>query len=309
LIPTYTVQSASDIAREGEKLRAAVAESIAAFDDRIDRLRASLEPRDLDIFDAQRMIFADPTILKEVQAKIQEQHLNAAAAWQEILSRYAADQEKSDDPYLRVRAADFREVERTVVAHLVDEQNGSGPPVEAFVHPTLLVCEELTPTLAERFRRLSIAGVIQLGGGPTSHGAILARALGLPAVGGARKHLERLRTAQQVAINGSEGSLWIDPPTDLQAELVARQRLERSESHRAIEGSQVRSLPKNEILPKLTIPPRLHSEKFMRASVGCRDSPRLRRGARLHRRVWSVPDHPRPLRVHHAPYARLAHDM
>jgi phosphocarrier protein FPr len=248
LIPTYTVQSASDIAREGEKLRAAVAEAIAAFDDRIDRLRASLEPRDLDIFDAQRMIFADPTILKEVQARIQEQHLNAAAAWQEILSRYAADQEKSDDPYLRARAADFREVERTVVAHLVDEQNGSGPPVEAFVHPTLLVCEELTPTLAERFRRLSIAGVIQLGGGPTSHGAILARALGLPAVGGARKHLERLRTAQQVAINGSQGSLWIDPPTDLLAELVAREKLERSESQRAIEESQARSITKDEIL-------------------------------------------------------------
>jgi multiphosphoryl transfer protein len=247
-LPTYIVQSASDIAREGEKLRAAVAEAIAAFDDRIDRLRASLEPRDLEIFDAQRMIFADPTILKEVQATIQEQHLNAAAAWQEILSRYAADQEKSDDPYLRARAADFREVERTVVAHLVDEPNGSGPPIEAFVEPILLICEELTPTLAERFRRLSIAGVIQLGGGPTSHGAILARALGLPVVGGARKHLERLRTAQQVAINGSEGSLWIDPPTDLLAELVAKQRLERSENQRAIEESQGRSITKDEIL-------------------------------------------------------------
>jgi multiphosphoryl transfer protein len=135
-----------------------------------------------------------------------------------------------------------------VVAHLVDEQKGSGTLVEAFVHPTLLVCEELTPTLAERFRRLSIAGVIQLGGGPTSHGAILARALGLPALGGARKHLERLRTAQQVAINGSEGSLWIDPPTDLLAELVARQKLERSESQRAIEESQGRSITKDEIL-------------------------------------------------------------
>ena len=247
-VPTYRVESVSDISREVEKLRAALAEAIGAFDNRIDRLKASLARQELDIFDAQRMIFADPTILKEVQAAIQEQHLNAAAAWQAILSRYAADQEKSDDPYLRARSADFREVGRTVVAHLVDDKNGSGLPDEAFADPTLLVCEELTPTLAERFRRLSIAGVIQLGGGPTSHGAILARALGLPAVGGARKHLERLRIAQQVAIDGSEGSLWIDPPSDLLAELVARQKVERSESQRAIEESQGLAITKDDIL-------------------------------------------------------------
>ena len=124
-IPTYTVESAPDITREIARLRSAVAAAVAEFDDRIDRLRASLDRHDLEIFDAQRMIFADPTILKEVQAKIQEQHLNAAAAWHEILSRYAADQEKADDPYLRARAADFREVERTVLAHLIDEKKGS----------------------------------------------------------------------------------------------------------------------------------------------------------------------------------------
>ena len=107
---------------------------------------------------------------------------------------------------------------------LIDEKKGSALPDEAFAEPTYLVCEELTPTLAEQFRRLSIAGVIQLGGGTTSHGAILARALGLPAIGGARKSLERLRTAQRVAIDGSDGSLWIDPPPDVLADLVGRQQ-------------------------------------------------------------------------------------
>jgi phosphoenolpyruvate-protein phosphotransferase len=247
-LPTYTVESTPDIAREVEKLRAAVATAIAEFDGRIDRLRASLRRQELEIFDAQRMIFSDPTILKEVLAKVQDQHLNAAAAWHEILSRYAADQEKADDPYVRARAADFREVDRTVVSHLVDEKNGSTLPDAAFADPTILICEELTPTLAERFRRLSITGVIQLGGGVTSHGAILARALGLPAIGGARKDLERLQTAQRVAISGSEGSLWIDPPSDLVSDLVGRQELERSESQRAFEESQGLSITKDGIL-------------------------------------------------------------
>jgi phosphoenolpyruvate-protein phosphotransferase/dihydroxyacetone kinase phosphotransfer subunit len=236
--PTYTVESGSDVTEEVEKLRSAVAEAIAEFDGRIERLRASLQRQEVEIFDAQRMIFSDPTILKEAQAKIQEQHLNAAAAWQETLSRYAADQEKADDPYLRARAADFREVERTVLSHLIDEKNRSSLPNEAFADPTILVCEELTPTLAEQFLRLSIAGVIQLGGGPTSHGAILARALALPAIGGGRNSLERLRTAQCVAISGSDGSLWIDPSSDLLADLARRQQSERAESARTLEESR-----------------------------------------------------------------------
>lgn len=237
-VPTYTVQPGSDVTREIERLHSAVAEAIKEFDVRIERLRASLQRQEMEIFDAQRMIFSDPTILKEAQAKIQEEHLNAAAAWQVTLSRYATDQEKADDPYLRARAADFREVERTVLSHLIEEKNRSSLPEEAFTDSTILVCEELTPTLAEQLCRLSIAGVIQLGGGPTSHGAILARALALPAIGGGRHSLERLREAQCVAISGSEGSLWIDPSSDLLAELARRQESERSESTRALEESR-----------------------------------------------------------------------
>ena len=246
-IPTYAVQSAAEVKREIERLNSAITAATAEFDDRIARLRASLHRSELEIFDAQRMIFSDPTIFTEVQTKIRELHHNAAAAWHQTLSRYAADQENADDPYLRARAADFREVERTVLAHLVDEKRGTTLPEQPFADATILVCEELTPTLAEQFRRLSIAGVIQLGGGPTSHGAILARALGLPAVGGARTNLERLRTAQRVAISGSQGSLWIDPSSDLLLELKDRQQLERSENQQAMLESQEPAVTKDGI--------------------------------------------------------------
>jgi phosphoenolpyruvate-protein phosphotransferase/dihydroxyacetone kinase phosphotransfer subunit len=244
-VPAYTVESAPDVAREIARLRAAVATAIEEFEKRINRLRPSLNADHLDVFDAQRMIFGDPTILNEVHAKIQEQHLNAATAWHTVLSRFADDQEKAEDSYLQARAADFREVDRTVLNHLVGEKWGSGLAEQAVAEPTLLICEELTPTLAEELHRLSIAGVIQLGGGATSHGAILARALGLPAIGGARKSLDRLRTAQRVAISGSEGLLWIDPPADILSDLGNRQKLERSELQRALQESQERAITKD----------------------------------------------------------------
>jgi multiphosphoryl transfer protein len=246
-VPRYRLESAHDIAHEVAKLRSAVASAIAEFDTRIDRLRTSLPENELEIFNAQRMLFADPSILKEVQSRIQEQHLNAAAAWHETLSRHTSEQEKVDDPYLRARAADFREVERTVLTRLIDAKAGLALPEQAFADPTILICEELTPTLAEQLRRLSIAGVIQLGGGTTSHGAILARALGIPAIGGARKDSERLRTAQQVAINGSEGALWIDPPPDVLNDLAGRQQLELSESQTALQKSHEPAITKDGI--------------------------------------------------------------
>ncbi|MBV8376350.1 MAG: phosphoenolpyruvate--protein phosphotransferase [Verrucomicrobia bacterium] len=246
-LPTYAVESAPEVKREVEKLGSAIAEAIAEFDRRIERLKGSLDRPEEEIFDAQRMIFADPTILKEVQKQIQEHHLNAAAAWHKTLSGYATDQENAEDPYLRARAADFREVERTVLSRLIGGGTGSALPDQPFAEPTLLICEELTPTLAEQSRRLSIAGVIQLGGGITSHGAILARALGLPAIGGARKSRERLLSAQQVAINGSKGSLWIDPPPDVLAELAGRQQIELSEGQAALLKSQERAMTRDGI--------------------------------------------------------------
>jgi multiphosphoryl transfer protein len=244
-IPSYAVESAPDCTREIAGLHSAIATAIDEFDSRIGRLRPSLHRHDLDVFDAQRMIFEDPTILNEVEAKIREEHLNAAAAWHAVLSRYAADQEKADDPYLRARAADFREVDRTVLTHLVDGKKGSGLPEQPFAEPTLLICEELTPTLAEELHRLSVAGVIQLGGGTTSHGAILARALSLPSVGGARKKLDLLKAAQRVAISGSEGLLWIDPPADILSDLVSRQQLERAELERALQESHAQAITRD----------------------------------------------------------------
>ena len=80
--------------------------------------------------------------------------------------------------------------------------------------------------------------MIQLGGGTTSHGAILARAFELPAIGGAIQSLEQLQRAQWAAISGADGSFWIDPSPEVLADLTNRQRFERSENQRALQESQ-----------------------------------------------------------------------
>ncbi len=247
-IPTRRVESVADMARETEQLAAAISAAAEEFDERIDRLRPTLREDHLGVFEAQRMILADPTAFQEARDQIEKQHLNSAAAWHSVLSRYVADQEQVEDPYLRARAADFREVERMVLSHLAEETENSGLPRETFVSPTLVVCEELTPTLAEQFHRDAVAGVIQLGGGTTSHGAILARAFTLPAIGGARDHLAGLKSAQKVAIDGAKGLLWIDPAQNVLDELLASQLDAKSRQEQALLASREPCRTKDGIL-------------------------------------------------------------
>jgi phosphoenolpyruvate-protein phosphotransferase/dihydroxyacetone kinase phosphotransfer subunit len=237
-IPTHTIQSDADVPTEISRLHSALHASAEEFHARVERLQSSLQPAELDVFEAQRMILEDPTILREVEQKIRKARLNSAAAWHEVFTRHAADQEKANDPYFRTRAADFREVERIGLAHLVETGESSNLPEKPVANTGILVCDELTPSLVEKLHRLGISGVIQLRGGTTSHGAILARALNLPAIGGAENYQKELRSAQMVAINGAEGGLWIDPSPEILANLKSAEQLEHEQSREALEQSE-----------------------------------------------------------------------
>ena len=237
-LPTYKVQTDSEVASEISRLRSALTASASEFDARISRIQGSLHPTDLRIFEAQRMILLDPSILQEVEEKIRKDRLNSAVAWHEVLSRHTADQEEAVDTYLRARAADFREVERIALNQMVEPEESSSLSEKPLAEGQILVCDELTPSLAENFSRRGISGVIQLQGGAASHGAILARALNLPAIGGAQSYEEEIRTAQTVAINGAEGSLWIEPSPDLLERLERARQLEHSQLQEALEDSE-----------------------------------------------------------------------
>lgn len=237
-IPTYKVRTDSEIASEISRLHLALKVSTDDFDTRVSRMQSSLRPMDLQVLEAQRMILRDPTILQEVEQKIRKERLNSAAAWHQTLARHIADQERADDPYFRARAADLREVERIALAHMIDTGEASTLQEKPFTDGQILVCDELTPSLVEELTRFGISGVIQLQGGATSHGAILARAFNLPAIGGAQSYEQKIRTADTVAIDGAEGSLWIDPAPEMLARLTSTQQLEHSRLEEALKQSE-----------------------------------------------------------------------
>jgi multiphosphoryl transfer protein len=107
-IPKDKLETGADAEREVARLQTAIEQGASEFDNRISRLRSTLQRQELEVFDAQRMILSDETIFHEVKVEIEAQHANAATAWHSILSRYATAQENVEDPYLRARAADYR---------------------------------------------------------------------------------------------------------------------------------------------------------------------------------------------------------
>jgi phosphoenolpyruvate-protein phosphotransferase/dihydroxyacetone kinase phosphotransfer subunit len=245
-IPCYDVTDEAAAAVEFEELQGALDRAEKAFNSRFERLRATLDPETLAILEAQRLILTDQTIIAEVQKRIHDQHENAARAWHTVLSGLAAEQEAVSDEYLRARAADFREIRSLVVNELREDteklvlaDNGAN---------AVLVCDELTPSLADTIGSTAIQGVLQLHGGATSHGAILARALRLPSIGGAASASDQIRHAACVAFDGEKGTLWIDPSPEVRATIEATQAASRSAFEIALSQSREPAKTKDGLL-------------------------------------------------------------
>jgi phosphoenolpyruvate-protein phosphotransferase/dihydroxyacetone kinase phosphotransfer subunit len=235
-IPSYPVPDEPAATAEFEKLQRALNRAEQAFTSRFERLRSTLDPETLAILEAQRLILTDETIIADVQGRIHTQHENAAQAWHAVLTGLAAEQAAAPDEYLRARAADFREI-RSLVLNELQERT------EKMVLPdnganAILVCDELTPSLADSIGSTAIQGVIQLHGGATSHGAILARALRLPAIGGAASSADPIRRAAYVAFDGEKGTLWIDPSSEIRTAIEAGQAASRTAFEAALSKSR-----------------------------------------------------------------------
>jgi multiphosphoryl transfer protein len=235
-IPSYAVPDEPAAKIELEKLQGTLNRAEKTFNSRFERLQATLDPETLAILEAQRLILTDQTIIADVQKRIRDQHENAAQAWHAVLTGLAAEQESVSDEYLRARAADFREI-RSLVLNELPERS------EKMVLPdnganAILVCDELTPSLADTIGSTAIQGVLQLHGGATSHGAILARALRLPSIGGAAGAVDRIRHAAYIAFDGEKGTLWIDPSPKVRATIEATQTASRSAFEVALSQSR-----------------------------------------------------------------------
>ncbi len=217
VVPGQTSQPEQD----WEHLQQALETTRLIIRQRQQQLALTLGPTETAIFDAHLLILQDPDLLEQVKQTILEQHENAASAWQTSIRSVAATYQGLNDPYFQQRAIDVLDVGNQVLFALAGKAVATGIQLP---HPVILFAEDLTPTETAQLDMDQVLGVITTGGGPTSHSAILARSLGIPAVSGANPFIERVKDGTLVGLDGSRGAIWIDPTQDLQADLEKRRK-------------------------------------------------------------------------------------
>jgi phosphotransferase system enzyme I (PtsI) len=217
-----------EIPVEKRRLREALERAKA----RVRGVRARAErnagPEEAQIFDAQLLLLDDPELLSGVDDLI-EQNLGAEEAFDVVLQEWRQHFARHAHAMIRERVGDLTDIHirvLTLLLGLSDHDPVDLPPGAS----AILVTHDLTPTLTVQLDRSAIAGIATDAGTRTSHVAILARSLGLPAVVGLRDATSRLTGDERVILDGSAGTLLVNP-----TEEEIGQRLERAERDAAAE--------------------------------------------------------------------------
>ena len=219
---TVSDAEAGDPAEELQALELAVTAARRDLEQLRDQTRTRSGSYEAEIVDADLLFLEDPELLEPTRAAITERRLTAARAWSEVSLRLGESWDRLEDPTMRLRAADLAGVSRRVLHRLL------GRPAPVLRRRGILVARDLAPTDTAALDPARVMGIATAGGGPTSHSAILARALGIPAVVGLGDALLAMAPGQSALLDGGRGTLVLDPP----AELVRRARAQAREEQR-----------------------------------------------------------------------------
>jgi len=217
----HRVVPRSQVEKEIRRLRAAVRD----VKRHLHEVKAKAEDRagvdEARIFEAQILMLEDKTFFTGVEDLIRENHLTAEKAYEfkvlEVRDMWAA----TGSPRLKDRLADLSGVAIRVIEHLM--HRGSDELWEGITQPSVVVARELGPGLTVQLDREHVVGLVSEEGTPTSHAAILAHSIGIPAVFGVAGALERIETGTMLVMDGKLGTVLLHPTPHEIAEAKARE--------------------------------------------------------------------------------------
>ncbi|GCE13558.1 phosphoenolpyruvate--protein phosphotransferase [Tengunoibacter tsumagoiensis] len=227
-LPTLTVElrQMEESTQEWARLNTALEQARTEVHMLFKQARQSVGAAEAAIFEAHELFLDDPELLEMVQTSIEQKHYSADYAWQNATQSYAAQLRAIPDEYLAARAVDLEDIAQRVLRRL----QGQSEHDLLLTEPVILVATDLTPSETVRLDTKNVRAFCTGVGSATSHVAILARALGIPAVTGLGKDLEQLQDGMQVLVDGAAGEVVLEPDQQvldrylLQAQKLAKQR-------------------------------------------------------------------------------------
>jgi phosphotransferase system enzyme I (PtsI) len=199
----------SDQAGEEDRLQTSLVETRRQILAVQERLREAMGAKEAQIFDAHLLVLEDPMLLQETARFIREDLVTAEFAFHQASEKYADALAKVDDSYLSERAADIRDVTQRVLANLMGQPQCTA--LADLTEPCIVVAHDLTPSDTATMDPAMVLGFVTEVGSRTSHTAILARSMRIPAVLGLGEAIGELHTGESVLLDGFNGFVVIDP--------------------------------------------------------------------------------------------------
>jgi phosphotransferase system enzyme I (PtsI) len=160
------------------------------------------------IFEAHLLVLEDPTLIEEVTRCIEKNRVNVEHAFSTVAENYAKTLSAMDDEYLRERAADMRDVSGRILNNLLGRHDDS---LRHITEPSIIISHDLSPSTTAQLDRKMILGFATDVGSKTSHTAIMARAMRIPAVVGLKDATKKLTSGQYVMLDGYNGFVIVNP--------------------------------------------------------------------------------------------------
>ncbi|MCF7926450.1 MAG: phosphoenolpyruvate--protein phosphotransferase [Candidatus Izimaplasma sp.] len=200
-----------DTAKEIAKLDAAIKVSVEELKTLKKQTLNAFDEEHAMVFDAHIEIANDPEIKRQVEALITNQSFNAAKAFKEVTDDYEKLFKAMDDNYLKERHADVKDVARRIISHLIDVDIMDPSNINEEV---IVVADDLSPSDTAQLNKQFVQGFVTNIGGRTSHSAIMARSLELPAVVGTGDIMDNVSNDDTLIIDGEAGIVIINPTKD-----------------------------------------------------------------------------------------------
>jgi len=226
---------ADDPGAEQERFRKALDVAFQQLEDIQQRVAADSDAQTARIFEFHRMMLRDADLVRAVEDRILNGRRTAEAAVDEVIAEWVDRFERLDDGLMRVRAADVRDVGDRVLSSLM---GGGESDLSQLQEPVIVVADDLVPSETALLDRSKVLGLATALGGETSHTAILARMLGIPAVVGLGAGILAVSSGTTLALDGATGLVEIDPSPEIVRSYKDRQERLEAIQEEALECAQ-----------------------------------------------------------------------
>ena len=217
---TVTKVTVEDSEKEVSRLDDALAASIKDVELIKETALKNLGEEEAQVFDAHLMVLSDPELIGQVKDSITSNKVNAESALKEVtdmfISIFAG---MEDNPYMQERAADIRDVSKRILAHLLGVKIPSPATIKDEV---IIVAADLTPSDTAQLNRQYVKAFVTDIGGRTSHSAIMARSLEIPAIVGTKEVTSIAKDGDIIIVDGLSGDVFLNPSEEVVAEYRAK---------------------------------------------------------------------------------------